>query len=338
MNRNQSLDVLRGVAILLVLGRHDPSSPWEAIGWWGVDLFFVLSGFLISGLLFRDIKACGEIRLRRFWLRRGWKIWPAFFVYLSTIRLLTRLPDHQFLWASLFMSDYFYHGGILGHTWSLSVEEHFYLLLPLVLIGLSSKRFSAIPRIALAALVICPILRWAGSLEIANFATHTRVDGLLAGVAIGYLYHFKTDVFYKFANGTIAIPITVVCASVAALLGDPVYNRVPSIFSFSFLAVGFSFLVAWAVTKPARKALQPLATIGYHSYSIYLWHMLFATAMTSVHFQGKLIVYMVLCVSMGTTMAVLVEVPCLKLRDWLLKDEKWVPIPDQEATLPVVVT
>jgi peptidoglycan/LPS O-acetylase OafA/YrhL len=276
---------------------------------------------LISGLLFQDVKSLGTIRLKRFWLRRGWKIWPAFFVYLIAIRSLTRLPGHQFLWASLFMTDYFYHGGILGHTWSLSVEEHFYLLLPLALLALSRKRFAVIPYMSVAALIVCPLFRWAGSLEIANFATHTRIDGLLAGVTIGYFYHFKTETFLKFARSAVAIPVVMTCAGVAALLGDPVYNRIPSIFSFSVLAVGFSFLVAWAVSRNCSKFLAPLATIGYHSYSIYLWHMLFASVLPFAHFTGKLTVYMVICVSVGTAMAVLIELPCLKLRDWLARDQ-----------------
>ena len=75
-SRNQSLDVLRGIAILLVLGRHFNYFPlWRQAGWIGVDLFFVLSGFLISGLLFQEYKNTGKLDVRRFILRRGLKIW-----------------------------------------------------------------------------------------------------------------------------------------------------------------------------------------------------------------------------------------------------------------------
>src|SRR5260370_31028003 len=82
--RNQSLDVLRGVAILLVMGRHFPYyRPWGKVGWIGVDLFFVLSGFLISGLLYQEYKTLGKIRFGRFVFRRGFKIWPPFYVFMS---------------------------------------------------------------------------------------------------------------------------------------------------------------------------------------------------------------------------------------------------------------
>src|SRR5271168_36950 len=91
--RLRQLDVLRGVAILLVLGRHLDSVPtdapgaiqsafdlWMRAGWIGVDLFFVLSGFLVSGLLFREYARYGDVRAGRFLLRRGLKIYPAFYV------------------------------------------------------------------------------------------------------------------------------------------------------------------------------------------------------------------------------------------------------------------
>src|SRR4051794_29454248 len=81
--RNMNLDVLRGVAILLVLGRHFDYFPlWTRVGWAGVDLFFVLSGFLISGLLFEEWKRTGSINIKRFYIRRALKLYPAFYALL----------------------------------------------------------------------------------------------------------------------------------------------------------------------------------------------------------------------------------------------------------------
>src|ERR1041385_5057357 len=83
MKRNPQLDLLRGIAVLMVIACHYPYSHFlEKIGWAGVDLFFVLSGFLISGLLFTDWKSTGTISLSRFFIRRGFKIYPAFYVFL----------------------------------------------------------------------------------------------------------------------------------------------------------------------------------------------------------------------------------------------------------------
>src|SRR5688572_1965232 len=95
-NRLFALDVLRGVAVLLVLvwhwpGRSGSMGPFylvSKVGWVGVDLFFVLSGFLISGLLYKEWDRCGRLNLRRFWLRRGFKIWPAYFAAFGGAMLL----------------------------------------------------------------------------------------------------------------------------------------------------------------------------------------------------------------------------------------------------------
>jgi peptidoglycan/LPS O-acetylase OafA/YrhL len=82
--RNERLDILRCIAILLVFGRHGfIYGTWMNVGWAGVDLFFVLSGFLISGLLFNEYQKTGEISLKRFYLRRGFKIYPAFWAMLT---------------------------------------------------------------------------------------------------------------------------------------------------------------------------------------------------------------------------------------------------------------
>ncbi len=89
--RNPSLDVLRCIAILLVVGFHMDSVGyrlWSRAGWIGVDLFFVLSGFLVSGLLFTDYKTHGRIDWKRFLLRRGLKIWPSFYVFLGVTAVL----------------------------------------------------------------------------------------------------------------------------------------------------------------------------------------------------------------------------------------------------------
>jgi len=129
--RNQSLDVLRGVAILLVLGRHFPYYHlWTRAGWIGVDLFFVLSGFLISGLLFREYRETGAISLKRFFIRRGFRIYPP---YCAFLLLTMPLTIGRLTWADLtFMQSYL--ARFWGHGWSLSVEEHCYVFLPLFFI------------------------------------------------------------------------------------------------------------------------------------------------------------------------------------------------------------
>src|SRR5205814_1907553 len=143
-HRNLQLDFLRGVAILLVILRHTALfhiPGWEAslvqFGWAGVDLFFVLSGFLISGLLFSEYRQNGMIRFARFAVRRALKIYPAFY-FLVLLTVLAGIAFHTsdavlrpLLHDVFFIQSYI--PGTYGHFWSLSVEEHFYILLPVLL-------------------------------------------------------------------------------------------------------------------------------------------------------------------------------------------------------------
>lgn len=139
--RNKRLDVLRCIAILLVIGHHAQTFPvWTRTGWVGVDLFFVLSGFLISGLLYSEYKKRQNISVGRFFIRRGLKIYPAFYFFLAATLAAQLLlykgsvPLKPYLYEMLFIQNY--HFAIWQHTWSLAVEEHFYIALALLLLAL----------------------------------------------------------------------------------------------------------------------------------------------------------------------------------------------------------
>ena len=167
--RIKRLDILRCAAILLVLFHHTAVLPSIAkIGFVGVDLFFVLSGFLISGLLYKEYLKRGEISFSRFFIRRGLKIYPAFYVMLLVTFIAQLLAGKLSTWGAyareiLFVQDYKF--GIWMHCWSLGVEEHFYILLPillLLLIRFASDRanpFKSIPRAFLVVAVMCFVLR-----------------------------------------------------------------------------------------------------------------------------------------------------------------------------------
>src|ERR1700730_4300428 len=135
--RNKRLDVLRCIAVLLVMFNHGGIWPAAAQhGWIGVDLFFVLSGFLISGLLFSEYKARSSISFKRFFVRRGMKIYPAFYLFLFLTAVVYYLVFHRLSPPTHYLAEVFfvqnYWPGVWDHTWSLGVEEHFYILLPAV--------------------------------------------------------------------------------------------------------------------------------------------------------------------------------------------------------------
>src|ERR1700744_1523672 len=144
-NRNSSLDFLRFGAIILVLFRHlyiDGHSIPERIaqfirggGWVGVDLFFVLSGFLVSGLIFKEYETYGTFSPGRFLIRRGFKIYPAFYLFLGLtwgMTLYYHYASHEgsmkYLYEALFICNYTKLEPMHSWLWSICVEEHFYIL------------------------------------------------------------------------------------------------------------------------------------------------------------------------------------------------------------------
>src|SRR5437016_4037837 len=212
--RNTNLDALRAIAIFMVLGRHfyDPHALfvyWTRVGWAGVDLFFVLSGFLIAGLLFNSYRSRGTVEISRFYIRRGFKIWPAFYaLILATLLMNALLPSFairtKYLWSEvLFLQSYF--PGVWGITWSLAVEEHFYLTLPLVLLLMTrrsrGKPFAAMPYLFCAVAIFSLACRFAagwnqngtGNYLTYLYPTHLRIDGLMFGVLLSYFYHFRPE-------------------------------------------------------------------------------------------------------------------------------------------------
>ncbi|HYV34423.1 MAG TPA: acyltransferase [Gemmataceae bacterium] len=350
-----SLDLLRLLAVVFVLGRHLGSPPsswpeplrlpflmWVQGGWVGVDLFFVLSGFLVSGLLFTEYKARGSLGIGRFYTRRGWKIYPPFYVLIATTVIVSlaqgeSIPPER-LWPELlFLQSYWI--GLWGHTWSLAVEEHFYLLLPLALtVMLRRNRKSPTPLkpvLALTAVVAVASL----ALRVLNWhfhftmpvASHLRLDSLFFGVAISYLYHFHTSQFV----GLLTPWRRWLIAGGALLLTPPFVfhlQTTPLILAVGLTAfyIGSGMLMVGILLSNIsnRRPVALLAALGAYSYSIYLWHMpvrdwgielaewIYGAPLGRT-VQGPL--YLVGSFVVGVVMAKLVEVPVLRLRD------RWFP-------------
>lgn len=327
-NRNQSLDALRCLAIVLVLGYHAPYYRVLGTGGWiGVDLFFVLSGFLISGLLFEEFKRTGSIDFWRFFWRRGLKIWPPFFLFIYAF-IITRavsgqtIPWRKVLETASFLQSYL-SGGMADHTWSLAVEEHFYLMLPLALLLLVFLRrgranpFTSIPAIFVIVSALCLAMRWQYGHRQA-LMTHLRIDSLFAGVMLGYLYHFK-KAWFKRLQGNHALVIAAACCLPAFFVNELKYQ----VFGLTALFVGFAFLLAWSIDRRPESKFGALivgsaAKIGFYSYSIYLWHLMVLDVSTQVHHRldGLFFwLYVVSAIGAGILAAILIEKPALALRD-----------------------
>lgn len=340
-SRNLSLDVLRGVAILMVVGHHLGYFPiWTRIGWAGVDLFFVLSGFLISGLLFEEWRRFGRIDFGRFYLRRGFKIYPGFYVLLlATVvanLIVPGLPSYPVTLKSVLSEAFFvqnYGPAIWGQTWSLAVEEHFYLTLPLLLWLLYRRRddrnpFRALPSIFMVLATVELVLRFAITCNVSDpgsqtsylVPSHLRFDSLMFGVLLRYYREFQPESFRQLSRGL--APLAVMAVALFLLLLVPRNNPVMHTAGFTAVYFGFGLLLARVVYyTPQRKlsalALRPIARIGQWSYSIYLWHGMVCRLLP----HNTLLMFWVgltLSVLLGGAMAKLIEYPALALRDHVL--------------------
>lgn len=341
--RRRALDVLRAIAVILVLGRHMPAPPaelagygvlraWMRFGWVGVDLFFVLSGFLVSGLLFTEFQRTQRLRIGRFLIRRGFKIYPPFYL-LIFVALFAEAPTTHKLLAELFFFQN-YSPGIFNHTWSLAVEEHFYLLLALGL-ALWTRMDNPRPR-TIAALIGIGLaatlaLRLAVLAHNANafpmYQTHYRLDALGFGVLPSLAYHFHRDVL-----GTLVrrwrMPIVLASSALLlpSLLGsyrDPFVLGVG--LTTNYLAFGGLLLVCllsgWQTPRVLQPMARSLAAIGTSSYSIYLWHVPIlhwvVPQLSELHHAWRLAIYFPLCVVVGIVLGKVIEQPFLRLRDRL---------------------
>lgn len=368
--RSLSLDLFRAGAIFLVLLRHLRSCPAEASqalhaatkflalgGWIGVDLFFVLSGFLVGGLLFKEFRATGTIRPARFLARRAFKILPLLWVALASLALLFHafgapLAFRGFAPDVFFYSDY--APGMLGVGWSLSVEEHFYLLLPPVLLILaaggrkSGRPFQALPAVVLGTAIVTLFLRNLAfdSQESYSFfrqytPTHLRLDALFTGVLLAYAWHYYRErfvatvqkhrlklllggllglapAFFLPVEGwyLIVVGMTVNCLSAAALL---------------------SVAVCWSPAHPML--LRPIALVGRQSYATYLIHYTIGKlAAAFVLDRGPdLSIWIAYAAAyagsslvLGAILTTVIEKPFLALRD------RWMPpTPSPAAPVPV---
>jgi peptidoglycan/LPS O-acetylase OafA/YrhL len=315
-SRNQSLDVLRGVAVLMVIVHHYAAGvdSFLHVGMVGVDLFFVLSGFLISGLLFSELKQTGDVRVRRFFARRGMKIYPAFYAFLLITLPMTRaLGVGRLFNEAAFLQSYL--PACWSHTWSLSVEEMFYLGLPMIVVLLMRiRRLSAIPFLALGLIVLCGVLR--SFVPPSAFAqAHMRCDALFAGVALAYYRHFRAELFTKWSRSRWMLP-----ASLLLLLPWILGNHSgpsPSNLALTSVVLAFSALVCWSQSIAIPAPLT--AGIGAYSYSIYLWHMPLALFWGNIvaNSVGGFLAYVALSIIVGLLASSIIELPMLRLRDRL---------------------
>ncbi|HET7544018.1 MAG TPA: acyltransferase [Polyangiaceae bacterium] len=372
------LNILRGVAILLVLGVHSPGHRGESgrlrpldglihqFGWTGVDLFFVLSGFLIGRLLFAEVQRTQQLDIRRFLLRRMFKIWPGYYLFLLyvVVRMCFAsgsLSEAARAWWPAFANIQNFIAVPRDQLWSLAVEEQFYLALPLLLLFLLRKqsdgntRLQLIPWLSLGLSVVCLALRTVLVLKDPKLDVRAMLsmDALFFGVTLAWASVFRPEVLPRIARHRGLV------LSASLLLFLPALVQVRALrvsIAVSCLFLGYGLLLVTFIHRLPQGGLverfkttwlaRLVASIGTYSYSIYLWHRDTSNSiceftrdlLRSLRMPGELVwsaqllTYVVVSILGGVIMGRLVEVPALRLRDRLFPSRAGVA---KRASLPV---
>jgi peptidoglycan/LPS O-acetylase OafA/YrhL len=338
--------VVRGTAILLALGWHfgrTPSGhpvldalqlPGHLFGWAGVDLFFVLSGFLMGQLVLGERARTGTFDGRRFTVRRVLKLWPVLYVFLAVHAVLGDEPLSSYLWQNaLHVQNY--AGTSLAHLWSLAVEEHFYLGLA-VLFPLFARRGGSVKVLVAAlvgVLVTAVALRYAGAASGVSetrlqWRTHFRMDSLAAGLLLAVVRVHAPTAFARLARQRLLWAV-LLAEGVRLLVGMGKDDALGSVLGFTVAyATAAAFLLllydaAW-VTR-LRWLTSPVAALGRYSYGIYIWHIFAAQLalgrLGMEYSTGTPLAQAVkygAAITAGITATVLLERPALRLRDRLV--------------------
>jgi peptidoglycan/LPS O-acetylase OafA/YrhL/O-antigen/teichoic acid export membrane protein len=307
-----SLDGLRAVAVFAVMLSH--FNGWSSLprtgplhlllavvgqGGLGVSIFFVISGYLITTLLLNEQERSGAIDLGRFYLRRAWRIFPPYYVYLTVAALVAWLahrgiPGMTLLSAAGYVSNYYPYlwshpessGWYVGHTWSLSVEEQFYLAWPLLLVMFKARQRIGI---CMGAIGVAPLLRvltvhlwpiYAPGMQWYRLF-HTTMDALACGCLMALLMRhagFRERVERLFHPAWLIAACAYLAASSALLVHAPIWFT--SLFGISIANGCISLLVLYVIVRPRSMAgrllnWRAVRHVGAISYSLYLWQQLF---------------------------------------------------------------
>jgi peptidoglycan/LPS O-acetylase OafA/YrhL len=360
-----ALDALRAAAVLLVICTHYALPEWPKAhgpeialanwpifyyGWTGVDLFFVLSGLLIGRALWRELAETGRIRVWRFWMRRGFRIWPLYYAVLA----IWAFAGKETAWPNwVLLTNYFPRG--YDRSWSLATEEQFYLIVPFLLwatIRSVPRRFAALPVVALTAAI--PLVRYVArqnrlALGLSEHAIHESMgppihlhcEALLVGLLLAWLSVERPTWIAPSAPGRVSRHgLSVLVAGVA--LGSALDLANKDLFAFTALGLIFG-AVTYFVLVDRSWLTRPLHAFTFYpisrlSYGMYLNHFYVAPESTAwavrhvpgpphVVFIGGLLLGTAISIGAATVTFLVVEHPFLKLRQAWLSRARTVPVP-----------
>jgi peptidoglycan/LPS O-acetylase OafA/YrhL len=341
--RIHTLDGWRGVAILFVILTHVSSYTryksmlWANLGGFGVDIFFVLSGYIITLRFIEEREKSSTIDLRSFYVRRAFRILPLVVMYLLTLCVLSFFVDlvdyhgAEIYGSLLFFRNYQFAASHIGfytlHFWSLSIEEHFYLLWPVLFLWLGSRRalwFAIVGALFCATWRIYDFTHldsWVGrmlpgsSVNYRVLCTDVRFDGLLLGCVVAILLTYPHIRNFIFRNCPKEFPLLLAFLLLLNLIRTNV-EPTPSTYLLLCGMLASTLVVEEGLAYKWLN-LRPLVWIGTISYSLYVWQVLFLIRPNSTTFPiGRLSLfpYNVVCALVVSALSYyFIEKPCIAL-------------------------
>ncbi len=348
-------DILRGLAILLVAAYHinnnslpDAFATYvQPFGWMGVDIFFVLSGYLIGTELLKPVRAGDTPDLRVFYLKRCLRILPVFWVVLAVYAAFpalregpTMAPAWRFLTFTLNFGLDIRTMRTFSNAWSLCVEEHFYLILPVLVLLLHRLRRPWLP----AALFVGVIgggmilrhslwLAWQAQgghtvdfMKMLYYPSYTRFDGLAMGVAMAGLRLFHRDGWDRFARPGLTLPIGLLGMGVAVYMVKRdgfILTELGSVVLYPTFALGAAFVLAAVLELESKIQWARWSGLGFIaaiSYSFYLSQKMVYHAADMwlpqawMHGWTAVAIYYGSAIAVATGLYLVIERPVLKLR------------------------
>jgi peptidoglycan/LPS O-acetylase OafA/YrhL len=339
LKRIPSLDCIRAISITLVLVCHYGRDlgwrePPVDLGLLGVRIFFVISGYLITGLLMNEVEKYGNISISRFYFRRTFRIFPAFYFYVACMLSLaafgwTNLSLRQAVIALTYTSNYFptHLPFTMQHTWSLATEEQFYLIWPAVLSVSGLKRgIVALLTLLIAAPISSHILATLGHPVPAFFNAPIGIGCLLALIRTDLHRSYAYRLWERSRFGVL-LPLLFVFCSFSSYHASSIRDA-----AFALVTnITIALWIDWAVTRtegPAFRCLNSkwVAYIGVLSYSLYLWQQPFlalghkppALLLSGPWLSLSWVVPRFSMIALCTLLSYyMVERPMLRLRTWL---------------------
>ncbi|MCM0081376.1 acyltransferase [Geomonas sp. Red32] len=340
-----ALDGLRGVSILAVIGFHG-DWPGFSGGGRGVDLFYVISGYLIAWLLLKEKEKYGAVSLKKFYYRRMLRILPAFYAFLAGYWIICQIfftdlrkDLHESMliagtYSTNFMMGWFNRNVLMAHTWSLSLEEQFYLFFPAMIAFLSRRQATFMAALVVVATplyrlaIYHPTLLDRLPLRFA-YSPDTRFDTIIWGCLIALI--MRDEKGKQWLEAIFCRPVTV-AAAVLVMAVNCYFSSISKGFmataGYSLSAASFSFLLLFILVREDHflnklMSVKPMQVTGRLSYALYLWHPaalgISSKIVHKLHLPAQPVsevcLYLLLSFSLAAASYWIIEQPFLRLKD-----------------------